>query len=323
MGQHRLMLILGASVLASAIAGAQPRWCTGFEPPLYRGLPQGVPLNGQDGWQGSGWNPFLVFTYRQNALSIPPNPNGESQFIGAEGAGHEPPPVAQHEFDWVNAPGWTVRYDFCIGAPGEIAVPARIGRFSLEPLSSAIPIRNFQSCWQWHSDRNPAAGFDILYAVYNADGSAQPLRSPGAAWQQLRADRWYRLRTTFDFITNRILKIAITDLQSRQTTVAFPQGWYLQGGARTTAQYPTGLSFALGFTPGPLAGNRLAIDNLCIFPAVPADVDGDGCVDDRDLLQVLMAFGGTGDGLPEDLNGDGVVDDADLLMVLFSFGTGC
>jgi len=27
--------------------------------------------------------------------------------------------------------------------------------------------------------------------------------------------------------------------------------------------------------------------------------------------------------LPEDLNGDGVVDDADLLEVLFNFGSGC
>jgi hypothetical protein len=41
------------------------------------------------------------------------------------------------------------------------------------------------------------------------------------------------------------------------------------------------------------------------------DVDGNGCVDDADLLSVLFAFGGSGG--PEDTNCDGVVDDADLL----------
>ncbi len=50
------------------------------------------------------------------------------------------------------------------------------------------------------------------------------------------------------------------------------------------------------------------------------DVDGNGCVDDADLLIVLFNFGGSGQG---DVNLDGVVDDADLLIVLFNFGAGC
>ncbi len=56
--------------------------------------------------------------------------------------------------------------------------------------------------------------------------------------------------------------------------------------------------------------------------AVEGDVNGDGCVDDADLLAVLFAFGSTGGGA-EDVNGDGIVDDADLLTVLFNFGSGC
>jgi hypothetical protein len=40
-------------------------------------------------------------------------------------------------------------------------------------------------------------------------------------------------------------------------------------------------------------------------------------------FRVLFAFGDTGSRLPEDLNGDGTVDDADLLEVLFNFGSGC
>lgn len=53
-----------------------------------------------------------------------------------------------------------------------------------------------------------------------------------------------------------------------------------------------------------------------------ADIDGSGCVDDADLLSVLVAFGNTGSS-PADVNSDGVVGDADLLAVLFNFGVGC
>jgi probable HAF family extracellular repeat protein len=55
------------------------------------------------------------------------------------------------------------------------------------------------------------------------------------------------------------------------------------------------------------------------------DTNGDGCVDDADLLAVLFAFGsaGTGDTRHEDINKDGIVDDADLLEVLFHFGSRC
>ncbi len=58
-------------------------------------------------------------------------------------------------------------------------------------------------------------------------------------------------------------------------------------------------------------------------PAQSGDVNGDGCVDDADLLQVLFAFGQSDPNLLEDLNRDGIVDDADLLLVLFNFGNGC
>jgi hypothetical protein len=53
------------------------------------------------------------------------------------------------------------------------------------------------------------------------------------------------------------------------------------------------------------------------------DVDGNGCVDDADLLAVLFAFGQVGSGLPEDVNGNGEVEARDLLEVLFYFGNGC
>lgn len=71
---------------------------------------------------------------------------------------------------------------------------------------------------------------------------------------------------------------------------------------------------ASGYSP---AGFLLDIGFL-----VRSDVDGNGCVDDADLLTVLFAFGSQG-ASNADINQDGIVDDADLLLVLFNFGFGC
>ncbi len=58
------------------------------------------------------------------------------------------------------------------------------------------------------------------------------------------------------------------------------------------------------------------------LPLTPTgDANGDGCVDDSDLLIVLFNFGST--NAQADLNRDGTVDDSDLLVVLFHFGAGC
>ncbi|MDW8051759.1 MAG: dockerin type I domain-containing protein [Armatimonadota bacterium] len=56
---------------------------------------------------------------------------------------------------------------------------------------------------------------------------------------------------------------------------------------------------------------------------VPGDANGDGQVNNADLLLVLFAFGQTGSNLPADLNRDGQVNNADLLLVLFNFGANC
>lgn len=52
------------------------------------------------------------------------------------------------------------------------------------------------------------------------------------------------------------------------------------------------------------------------------DTNGDCCVNDTDLLEVLLNFGSFGFGQPGDLNGDFIINDADLLIVLLNFGSG-
>jgi len=49
-------------------------------------------------------------------------------------------------------------------------------------------------------------------------------------------------------------------------------------------------------------------------------VNGDGCVDETDLLRVLMAIGSDMPDTASDVNWDGVVDEADLMAVLLDWG---
>ncbi|GIV11587.1 MAG: hypothetical protein KatS3mg020_1078 [Fimbriimonadales bacterium] len=106
--------------------------------------------------------------------------------------------------------------------------------------------------------------------------------------------------------------------------------WTIDGGGITFA---TGGSFELGGTAGQpdatrlneLAGGAFRMTGGFWFVScliTNGDVDGNGCVDDADLLQVLFNFGATGFNLA-DVNCDAIVDDADLLTVLFNFGSGC
>ncbi|MCS6918986.1 MAG: hypothetical protein NZM28_04380 [Fimbriimonadales bacterium] len=106
--------------------------------------------------------------------------------------------------------------------------------------------------------------------------------------------------------------------------------WTIDGGGITFA---TGGGFELGGTAGQpdatrlneLAGGNLRMTGGFWFVAciiTNGDADGNGCVDDADLLLVLFNFGATGFNLA-DVNCDAIVDDADLLIVLFNFGSGC
>jgi hypothetical protein len=86
-----------------------------------------------------------------------------------------------------------------------------------------------------------------------------------------------------------------------------------------------GFFHVAGFTGDqqPIASFKyLKLENVRLVPR--GDVDGNGCVDDADLLEVLFSFGESGDAcLGADVNRDSLVDDADLLEVLFNFGAGC
>lgn len=87
--------------------------------------------------------------------------------------------------------------------------------------------------------------------------------------------------------------------------------------------YPAGGTFYVRVFSGTGSTDDVQRYSLGMYTSSlpPGDVNGDGCVDDADLLAILFHFGDTDPRY--DLNGDGVVDDADLLIVLFNFGRGC
>ena len=85
----------------------------------------------------------------------------------------------------------------------------------------------------------------------------------------------------------------------------------------------TGATAAAGRYIITLQGAYFVSDSGCEEgPSCEGDVNGDGRVDDADLLIVLFNFGCSGFGCQGDVNNDGMVDDADLLIVLFNFGCG-
>jgi hypothetical protein len=88
----------------------------------------------------------------------------------------------------------------------------------------------------------------------------------------------------------------------------------------TAANYPSNPDATYNIN-GTLRYDLIEVLGTEIGGGVEGDVNGDGCVDDADLLVVLFNFGNAGG--QGDVNNDSIVDDADLLIVLFNFGSGC
>jgi RHS repeat-associated protein len=137
---------------------------------------------------------------------------------------------------------------------------------------------------------------------YYPDGSLQSETS--------RLDGGTPLQVTFDYNDNgNLIRWGDTATDWRY---AYNQLGWVGGSYPHRGSY----NWYMTYTPN---GER---ERLWNAPApIEGDVNGDGCVDDQDLLQVLFAFGQEcPQGCPEDLNRDGQVDDADLLIVQFNFG---
>ncbi|MCS7208279.1 MAG: hypothetical protein NZ874_01780 [Fimbriimonadales bacterium] len=105
------------------------------------------------------------------------------------------------------------------------------------------------------------------------------------------------------------------NIRTYTTTLAANGAYSLRvnetGNAEVLAQVVPGLAKKVSLNLNGTVTQNFALTN--------GDVNGDNVVNDADLLQVLLNFGGS--NAASDLNGDSFVNDADLLIVLLNFGS--
>jgi hypothetical protein len=232
---------------------------TGFEAPAYTA---GANLPGQNGWYipVAGSVPYDVLTYAGNPLGLPANPNGGAQFAG--GASGATFARSQLDFDFSGSSIWTLSYDVAHRYNGSLPSAQNLASFSTQNPNGAY--RSIIALHTW-TDVNTADAWNAQFNVYDAAGAALNNQSPGAAWENLLLDNWYRESFTFDLSTNRVLSVSLTNLTTSITNTFDPSEWYLNGGSN-----PVGLLDPTAFRifAGGAAGNVAGWDNMSIT-AIP------------------------------------------------------
>lgn len=260
------MFVFGAAALALC-STAWADYGTGYEAPTYAGSAAGVLQTGQDGWYNpvAGSNDYNVFTYTGNPYGIPANPQGGDQFSGGRSSGGTAFGRSQRDMSFAAGGLWRATYDFCGAFNGALPTADNLGSFSLQPSATAA---YWQSLYTW-VDPTVAANFDAKYIFFDAAGVQQTAAVPGPAWANLSLRNWYRQSTLWDFTTNQVLEVSITDLTTGTTTTASPAGWYMVGGAAGGLPIPTAIRTFTGGNDG----NITAWDNVSV-QAVPAPASG-------------------------------------------------
>jgi hypothetical protein len=213
-----------------------------------------------------------------------------------------------------------VAYDVAVTFTGTLPTADNIGSFSTQPGDTASPTHQFFIALARWADTAGATAWNADFIYWPAaPGSSYVISTvPDPAFQNLLVNHWYRWTISFNFDTQLVTEITITDLTTGLGGTYNPTDWYLAGG---TAALPAPTGFRLFAGTSTIPGNTLCWDNLDIFQAganCPEDINGDAVVDVLDLLALLAAWGNTGG--PEDINGDGIVDVLDLLQLLGAWG---
>jgi len=268
----RWLIIVGAAALC--LWAAQPavaQYENDFEGLAASG--GGTVLTGQDGYYippGTTSVDFYVYTYAGNALGLPANPVGGDNFVGGTGPGDGTTYArAQRDVQFgVGFGVWRIQYDFCATYLGVPPSANNIGSFSIRyDDANTHEIHLFS----WVDANNPV-DFNAFYMHYDAGGTqvAQPGTSPGAAWENLPLNHWFRSWTTVDLDTNLIVEVGIIDLMTMQESVYLPTNWYLVGGSGGAIGPPQNFRF---FAGGSVAGNATAFDNMSITEVLPTPVE--------------------------------------------------
>src|SRR5205823_7087037 len=156
----------------------------------------------------AGSSDYNAYTYAGNALGFPVNPTGGTQFIGATGPGTAFA-RAQHDVDFTTFSAWTVSYDVAHSFLGTLPAAQNLGSSSTQNPAAAP--RQIIALHTW-TDPTTAATWNAGYNVFDATGTSLGTQSPGAAWNNLLVNHWYREGYTFDLTTNLVLSVSLTGL---------------------------------------------------------------------------------------------------------------
>lgn len=260
------MFLCGAAALAMCNA-ALADFGTGYEPRAYSGSPGGTIQTGQDGWYNpvAGSNDFNVFTYADNPYGIPANPaGGGDQFSAGRSSGGTAFARSQRDMSFSAGGLWRASFDFAANFNGALPTADNLGSLSLQPSTTNS---YWQTLYTW-TDVATATNFDGKYIFHDAAGVQQTAASPGPGWTNLALKTWYRQTTTWDFATNKVTEVTITDLTTGVTSTANPVDWYMFGGA-AGAPLPTAIRTFAGGNDG----NITAWDNVSV-QAIPTPATG-------------------------------------------------
>jgi hypothetical protein len=195
--------------------------------------------------------------------------------------------------------------------------PAQGQDSGLAGIVVSVPTTGYQNIVVKFDVRWSNTASKFLALEYTTDGGANWTRA--RVLEARRGDRWHgdteanggygalvELDLSGDSAVNDNAQFAF-----RVVTVFDPN----------TGQYTAAQPGSNYSTRGTLRYDLIEVIGEAASSGPEGDVNGDGCVDDADLLIVLFNFGNAGG--QGDVNNDNIVDDADLLIVLFNFGAGC
>jgi len=193
--------------------------------------------------------------------------------------------------------------------------PAQGQDSGLAGIVVSVPTTGYQNIVIRFDVRWSNTASKFLAVEYTTDG--------GVTWNRVRTlearrgDRWHG-DTEANGGYGSLVEIALPDDAGKSENFAFRVVTIFDP---NTGQYTAAQPGSNYSTRGTLRYDLIEILGEPNQGGPEGDVNGDGCVDDADLLIVLFNFGNTGG--QGDVNNDGIVDDADLLIVLFNFGAGC
>lgn len=319
---HLFVLQPGIYYLAITLYNRNAVDCSGVElwsdePRDVEREPDGSGSGRVAGWNGSTGSGSYVIELTGACTTSAPDPPAPCEFFGwdetSDGGGDagELPGSAQKIFNASSAP---------------CQAPVRAVRGTLSASDADMYVLCITDAGAFQATTVGGAGFDTQLWLFNCDGTGVTFNddSPSGGLQST---------ITGQFITQPgIYLLAISrwdndplDADGSEIWADIPTNVERQpdgpGLLNPVAQW-SGETTEAGQYIIRLQGAYFVDETGC-GSSCAGDANGDGCVDDADLLLVLFNFGQSGSAVPGDLNGDSVVDDADLLLVLFDFGCGC